>query len=77
MTSFYPGRVACNEGYYSYGAQMECSYCEEGYYCPSTTEGPYSCNQGYYSEAISTNCTICEAGFACLYPEGKLLTNRP
>ena len=66
----HPHRAECEPGHYSYGGQKECSYCEEGYYCPSTTEGPYSCASGWYSEAKSTNCTICEAGYACLYPEG-------
>jgi hypothetical protein len=66
---FVTSSTVCDPGYYSLGNQQQCTYCDEGYRCQFTNNGPELCPLGYYSEAMATNCSACEAGFYCPEPQ--------
>ena len=70
--SLYNSRTECEAGYFSLGGQKQCTPCEEGYYCPYTTEGQTLCSAGQYSDGRSINCTTCEAGYYCPNTKGKV-----
>ena len=61
----------CDPGTYALGTQIDCTYCDPGYHCPSIYSGPVRCPSGYYSGINAVNCTQCEAGYQCSDQTGK------
>ena len=64
-------QIICPLGTYSGSKQTECTACEAGNFCDSSTSTP--CASGTYSSLYSTDCTPCPAGYEC-NSDGSTLT---